>query len=67
MAGTVGLPERMMSGDITVAEVAAAATAFLTAFDQLDWEPFSRFIAPEATVFMPFCPGAAPVGWESGD
>ena len=39
---------------ITTEEVAAAATAFLTAFDQLDWQPFSRFIAPDATVFMPF-------------
>ena len=32
----------------------AAATAFLTAFDNLDWETFQTFIAPEATVFMPF-------------
>ena len=31
-----------------------AATAFLEAFDNLDWEPFSRAIAPDATVFMPF-------------
>ena len=43
-----------MSEIITTEEVTAAATAFLTAFDQLDWEPFSRFIAPDATVFMPF-------------
>lgn len=32
----------------------AAATTFLTAFDNLDWETFRAFIAPEATVFMPF-------------
>ena len=43
-----------MSEIITTEEVTAAATAFLTAFDQLDWEPFSSFIAPDATVFMPF-------------
>ena len=35
-------------------EVKAAVTAFLTAFDALDWEPFAACFAPDATIFMPF-------------
>lgn len=32
----------------------AAATAFLTAFDSLQWEPFRAFFADDVTMFFPF-------------
>lgn len=36
------------------AEVMAAAEAFLTAFNNLDWDAFHASFAPSATVFQPF-------------
>ncbi|MEM7333521.1 MAG: nuclear transport factor 2 family protein [Chloroflexota bacterium] len=35
-------------------EISEVTTAFLTAFDNLDWAQFNDFIADEATVFMPW-------------
>ena len=35
-------------------ELLDVANAFLTAFDHLDWEIFTDFIAPDATIFMPW-------------
>jgi ketosteroid isomerase-like protein len=43
----------MSQNDITK-EVEAAATAFLTAFDKLEWELFCAAIAQDATFFMPW-------------
>lgn len=35
-------------------EIRAAAEAFFTAFDHLEWETFSSLIASDATVIMPW-------------
>ena len=43
-----------MKADSLKKELAETASAFLTAFDSLDWEQFVSFIANDATFFMPW-------------
>ncbi len=51
-AGTVPPPQGVTEPD--TAQVLSAAQAFLTAFNNLDWEAFHASFAPSATVFQPF-------------
>ena len=43
-----------MNADSLNKELAETASAFLAAFDSLDWERFVSFIAQDATFFMPW-------------
>lgn len=44
----------MKNKDDLTEDIREAAAAFLSAFDNLEWERFSSFIAQDATVFMPW-------------
>ena len=50
------LPARGKPATQATAEIEQALTAFLTAFDNLDWPAFRECFAPDATMFHPAPP-----------